>query len=237
MVASFIGRVDVAPVRGSHLVDVTFVSEDPKFAADAANALIDEYVSENLEIKLRSTQGMLEWLEAELASQQKRVEQSERALARVPRKGKCALARRQTEYRALAPQPVERRGDARAEQPGPEGVAVQPGQGGRQRTNPDAIPIIATNAAVQTARSKLSDLQRQKVQLLERYAENIPKYWTSTRSCRMRSGSSTSRSPPLSNRSGTSTKPRSSRSRRSRKTSTAPRAKRPTSIERGSATA
>jgi capsular exopolysaccharide synthesis family protein len=42
-------------------------------------------------------------------------------------------------------------------------------------TNPDAIPIIATNANVQTAKSKLVDLQRQKVQLLERYAEKHPK--------------------------------------------------------------
>src|SRR3954462_14985867 len=32
MVGAFIGRVDVVPVRGSHLVDVTFVPEDPKFA-------------------------------------------------------------------------------------------------------------------------------------------------------------------------------------------------------------
>jgi len=38
-------------------------------------------VTENLEIKLRSTQGMLDWLDNELASQQKRVEESERALA------------------------------------------------------------------------------------------------------------------------------------------------------------
>ena len=81
LVGSFIGRVGVEPVRGTHLVDVTFVSEDPKFAADAVNTLIDEYVSENLEIKLRSTQGMLDWLDTELATQQKRVEESERALA------------------------------------------------------------------------------------------------------------------------------------------------------------
>jgi len=81
MVGAFIGRVDVQPVRGSHLVDVLFSSEDPKFSADAVNTLIDEYVSENLEIKLRSTQGMLDWLGNELATQQKRVEESERGLA------------------------------------------------------------------------------------------------------------------------------------------------------------
>src|SRR6185295_7087440 len=62
LVAGFIGRVSVDPVRGSHLVDVTFTAEDPKFAAEAVNTLVDEYVSENLEIKLRSTQGMLDWL-------------------------------------------------------------------------------------------------------------------------------------------------------------------------------
>jgi uncharacterized protein involved in exopolysaccharide biosynthesis len=41
MVGAFVGRVDVVPVRGSRLVDVTFISEEPKFAADAVNALID----------------------------------------------------------------------------------------------------------------------------------------------------------------------------------------------------
>src|SRR5437660_914736 len=42
MVGAFLGRVEVVPVRGSHLVDITFVSEEPKFSADAVNALIDE---------------------------------------------------------------------------------------------------------------------------------------------------------------------------------------------------
>ncbi|HEX3645277.1 MAG TPA: hypothetical protein VHT95_06690, partial [Vicinamibacterales bacterium] len=81
LVGGFIGRVGVEPVRGTHLVDVTFISEEPKFSADAVNTLVDEYVTENLEVKLRSTQGMLDWLGTELATQQKRVEDSERGLA------------------------------------------------------------------------------------------------------------------------------------------------------------
>src|SRR6478752_7885516 len=73
LVDGFLSHVGVEPVRGTHLVDVTFVAEDPKFAADAVNALVDEYVDENLEIKLHSTQGMLDWLGNELATQQTRV--------------------------------------------------------------------------------------------------------------------------------------------------------------------
>jgi succinoglycan biosynthesis transport protein ExoP len=42
LVTSFIGRVSVDPVRGSHLVDVTFTAQDPTFAAKATNALVDE---------------------------------------------------------------------------------------------------------------------------------------------------------------------------------------------------
>ena len=57
LVGAFIGRVGVDPVRGSHLVDVTFTAEDPKFAAEAVNTLVDEYVSENLEIKLQVDAG------------------------------------------------------------------------------------------------------------------------------------------------------------------------------------
>ena len=38
LVSAFIGRVSVDPVRGSHLVDVSFVSEDPKFAASVRSA-------------------------------------------------------------------------------------------------------------------------------------------------------------------------------------------------------
>jgi capsular exopolysaccharide synthesis family protein len=175
MVGAFLGRVEVVPVRGSHLVDITFISEEPKFAADAVNALIDEYVTENLEIKLRSTQGMLDWLDNELASQQKRVEESERALAEYREKENAlSLDDKQNIVLSRLNQLNDTATRARSSRVQKESLynqvkAISSG------TNPDAIPIIATNAAVQTARSKLSDLQRQKVQLLERYADKHPR--------------------------------------------------------------
>src|SRR5436190_7404807 len=52
LISAFISRVDVAPITGSKLVEITFKSSDPKFAATAANTLVDEYVDSNLEIKL-----------------------------------------------------------------------------------------------------------------------------------------------------------------------------------------
>jgi succinoglycan biosynthesis transport protein ExoP len=175
MVGAFVGRVDVVPVRGSHLVDVTFISEEPKFAADAVNALIDEYVAENLEIKLRSTQGMLDWLDNELANQQKRVEESERALAEYREKENAlSLDDKQNIVLSRLNQLNDTATRARSSRVQKESLYNQV-KAIANGTNPDAIPIIATNANVQTAKSKLVDLQRQKVQLLERYAEKHPK--------------------------------------------------------------
>ena len=81
LIGAFLSRVRIAPVPDSKLVDVYFQAQDAAFTATAANALVDEYVVQNLEVKQQSTQNMLEWLEHEVAAQQTKVEQSERELA------------------------------------------------------------------------------------------------------------------------------------------------------------
>ena len=81
LVDMFISRLFVEPARGTRLVDVSFQSIDPPFAALAANALAQEYVSQNLELKLQTTDNMLQWLAGELATQQKKVQAAEAALA------------------------------------------------------------------------------------------------------------------------------------------------------------
>ncbi len=48
-----ISRLGVGQVRGSQLVDMTFDSADPEFAARAANAFAEEYVAHNLSLKVR----------------------------------------------------------------------------------------------------------------------------------------------------------------------------------------
>src|SRR5689334_3196287 len=174
LVSGFISRVNVEPVRGSHLVDVTFLSEDPKFSAVAVNALLDEYVNQNLELKLQSTQGMLDWLDKELATQQRRVQDSERALAAYREKENAlSLDDKQNIIVSRLNQLNDAVTRARTERVQKESLynqvkAISTG------TTPDAIPAIATNASVASAKAKLVELQRDKARLLERYAEKHP---------------------------------------------------------------
>ena len=77
---NFVSRVEVVPVRNTQLVDVSFVAADPELAATAVNALAEEYVQQNLDIRLDAVRKTLDWLGTEITRQQTVVEHSERAL-------------------------------------------------------------------------------------------------------------------------------------------------------------
>jgi capsular exopolysaccharide synthesis family protein len=174
LVSSFIGRVGVDPVRGSHLVDVTFTAHDPKFASTAANALVDEYVDQNLQVKLQSTQGMLDWLERELAGQQKKVEDSERALAQYrERENALSLDEKQNIVLSRLNQLNDAATRARTARVQKESLYNQV-KSISAGTAPDAIPIIAMNPTVSNAKAKLASLQAEKVKLLETKGDKHP---------------------------------------------------------------
>ncbi|MBI2223045.1 MAG: polysaccharide biosynthesis tyrosine autokinase [Acidobacteria bacterium] len=80
-VGDFIGRIRVAPLAGTRLVDVYFDAADPAFAVRAVNAVAQEYVQQNLELRLQNIDKTLVWLTDELQKQQKKVTDSEQALA------------------------------------------------------------------------------------------------------------------------------------------------------------
>ena len=91
-----------------------------------------------------------------------------------------------------------------------EGIALQPGQGDRQRHEPgrDSDHRDRTRAC-RPRKSKLGDLQRAEGPAARALrATSTRRCSTSTRSCRTRSSSSTSRSPARSSRSATSTRRR-----------------------------
>lgn len=174
LVGAFLSRVQIEPVRGSRLVDVFFQSTSAPFASVAANALAEEYVSQNLELKLSSTENMLEWLDKELANQQKKVEESERALAEYrDRQNALSLDDKQNIVLARLNQlndAVTRAKTARVQRESlyNQIKSLPPG------ANVESLPAIAQNPTIQALKAKLTDLQRQKTQLSERYGDKHP---------------------------------------------------------------
>ena len=79
-VKHFIDSVDVAPVRRSNLVEVSFDSEDPKLAARVANQLAADYIYQNLQGKWDETVKASEWLQDQLVGLKAKLEKSEDSL-------------------------------------------------------------------------------------------------------------------------------------------------------------
>lgn len=169
LVSELISRVDVQPVRGSRLVDVVFDSTDPKFAALAANALVDEYVNQNLELKQQTTQNMLDWLNKELQSQQQKVQDSERQLAEYrDRKNAMSLDEKNNLVASRLNHLSDELIRAKTERIQKESVYNQL-KSQAANTSPEAIPAIAQSPQVQAMKTKLNDLTVQKTRLSEKY--------------------------------------------------------------------
>ena len=168
---AFLGRVSVVPVRGSRLVDVFFVSADPQFAARAINVLAEEYVNENLEFRLQNTDKTLQWLTDEVAKQQNVVQTSERMLAEYrENQNALSLEDRQNIIVSRLNEVNEAAAKARTDRIQKEALYNQI-VAAKDR---DSLSAIASNPFVQQLKSRIVELQREKVQLQTRYGEKYP---------------------------------------------------------------
>ena len=84
-VGAFMGSMFVDPIRSSRLVRVHFDSPDPKLAADALNALAQNFIAVNLERRYDASSYAKTFLEEKLAQTKAKLEESERSLAEFQR--------------------------------------------------------------------------------------------------------------------------------------------------------
>ncbi len=170
LVGAFLGRVTVEPVRSSRLVDLYFDSSDAQFAATAVNALAEEYVDQNLEFTLASTQKSLEWLAQEVQRQQQVAQASERALAEYrEQQNAISLDDHQKIVVTRLNQLYDSVTRAKTERMQKEGLWNQVRNG-----DPDTIAAVIQNTFVATLKGRRAELQRDRMRLSERYGEKHP---------------------------------------------------------------
>ena len=166
-------RVSVVPVKASRLVDVYFVSAEARTAAVVANALVDEYVQQNLELRQQSMGKSLEWLIEELARQQRTVESSERAMAEYrAAQQTTSLSDPQNIVTSRLNQLNDAATRARTIRAQKESLLRQIEALGAGAA--DSIPAISANTYIQSIKGRLADLQRQRALLTERYGDKHP---------------------------------------------------------------
>jgi capsular exopolysaccharide synthesis family protein len=169
-----IGRLEVDWSRGTQLVTIGFQSSDPAFAARAVNAIAEEYVAQNLELKVAAVEQSLVWLEGEVARQQAQVLASERKLAEYRDKQDAgALDNNQNivveKLRSLNDAALK----ARTERIAKETIWNQVRQAGQDT---ETISTIVAGPFVQSLKGQVTELQRRRTQITERYGEMHPEY-------------------------------------------------------------
>lgn len=96
VVGPFLAGLSVERDEFTRIVRISFTFEDPKLAADAANALADVYVQNTLDIKYAGTREATEWLDGQLTELRSKVEESEAAVERI-RQGEALVQGRSTQ--------------------------------------------------------------------------------------------------------------------------------------------
>jgi succinoglycan biosynthesis transport protein ExoP len=170
----FLGAVDVEPVRGSRLYNVSVRSADPVFAASAADALVEEYVKQNFERRTETAFNSLTFLADEIGKQQQKVEDSERAMAEYRETHNAlSLNDRQNTVVSSLNQVNDQYTKARTERIQKEAAYSQV-KTLASSALAESIPAITNHPAVQSLRQRLAELQRVRITLNERYGPKNP---------------------------------------------------------------
>ena len=171
-VDALIARLAADEVRGSQLVDVSFASADPAFAARAANAFADEYVGQNLALKIQNLEKSAEWLTGEVERQARLVQESEMKLAQYRETQDAgALESGQNIVVARLNSLNEQLTLARTDRIRKENLWTQLRDSG---SNVDSISAVLNSASVQTLRTRVNELEQENLRVAERYGEKHP---------------------------------------------------------------
>jgi capsular exopolysaccharide synthesis family protein len=161
-----LSHLTVIPVRDTRIIEVKYESTDPKLAALVVNTLTSTYIAQNLEVRSHTSKEASVWLANQLAEQRHKVEMSEMALQKYRERenslsldsGQNIVVQRLNALNASVTQ-------AKTDLIAAESMYRQLEEHQNNREALDTFPPIRANEVVQEIRGRLSNLQREKMQL------------------------------------------------------------------------
>lgn len=169
-------RITVSPVRKTQLVKITFEANDPKLAAQVANALGNAYIEGNLEAKLEVTMQASGWLSERLGTllaDKKAAEADYQAFMDAEdvagEEGGATIANKQLEL--VQNKLIE----AQKDRLRLESLNDQINAAKGKISKLELVPGVLQDRTVQEFKRKLLDVQLRKSELAKRYREKHPK--------------------------------------------------------------
>ncbi|MCK9505379.1 MAG: polysaccharide biosynthesis tyrosine autokinase [Porticoccaceae bacterium] len=171
------GGISAEPVNESHLVALSFRSDDPELAANVVNTLADQYIESYLDARLSATRKASEWLTVRLADLKTNLKESEQRLQEyreqeklVDMQGITTLGAQQIGELSL------KYSEARDLRLTLESIKREVERLGNARTDQYlTIPAVQRHELISDLRKIESEAQRKVAELSKRYGVKHPK--------------------------------------------------------------
>ena len=175
-VGALLANIEVTPVRGSSLVDLSFTSADPEISARIANAWADQFIKANLARRFAATADARKFLEERLADLRTRLEQSEsQQIDYASRQGIVALERTEvdgktTSQRTLAAADLQALNDELARATSERIAAEAEARSG----GADSTAVAMVTSATAPMRQRRAELAAEYARLLVQFDPQYP---------------------------------------------------------------
>lgn len=175
LISQFLAGVEIVPEKATRLVEISYVSSNPEFAAYAATTLAEEYTQQNLDLRLETINKSLVWLSDEVTKQEKKVTEAESAMAKYrEQQNALSLEDRQNIVVSRLNTLNDTATHARTTRLQKEAAYNQVKSIDPKSDGADTFPVISANPAVIEAKTRLNDLMADKARLSQRYLPGHP---------------------------------------------------------------
>jgi len=161
----------VAKVTGTNIVQISFRSTDPNLATEFANTLVSNYTDTGLRSKYERTYHVTEWLQQQLEDLRKASVDSQQRLGEFQKSHNIVTANSGTDLNDVVltqlNNELETAISAR--------IMKEAKLREIQKSSSDLMPLVGDNVSLGSLKTRLTELQQERVQLAQKYGENYPK--------------------------------------------------------------
>jgi len=161
LVAKAAGTLKVRPVLHTRIIEATVESPDPRLAAHFLNTLAQEFIEQNQESRLVTTQHTGDWLNRELTDARDKLRQSEDAVQEYARNSGLVYTNETTN---VATEKLQQYQQALSNATS-DRISKQARFELAQSSPPDSLADILNDATLRDLQVKITDLKRQDAEL------------------------------------------------------------------------
>lgn len=172
------GMIKVVPKKRSQIVEIEVLHEDPKFAADMANAVANSYIEGNVEKRVDGTRDASSWLVTQHDELKKKLNDSEDALyAFMTNNGilNASLESQVEEIKSRLGQFISKLAEIQSKRIASQLDARALEQAAQNPEMINTLPEVQNLSVISTLKDHLSQLQAQYSQLEQKYQPAHPK--------------------------------------------------------------